>query len=41
MKIDEERITEFYVVGKTFEWIYIVTHEFDAAGPYFARIKNK
>jgi len=41
MKIDEERITEFYVVGKNFEWIYIVTHEFDAAGPYFASIKNK
>jgi len=39
MKIDEERNTEFYVVCKNFEWIYLATHEFEAAGPYFASIK--
>ncbi len=36
-KIESEGLTEFYVVGGNFEWIYVVTHEMDAAGPYFAK----
>ena len=36
-KIDSEGLTEFYVVGENFDWIYVVTHEMDGAGPYFAK----
>lgn len=28
-------IPEFYVIGKDFEWCYVVTHELDLCGPYF------
>lgn len=39
LKIDLEGLTEFYVIGKNFEWVYVVTHEMDDAGPYFAQMQ--
>ena len=33
-KIMNAGLMEFYVIGKEFSWCYIVTHEFDACGPY-------
>lgn len=33
--IKKSGIIEFYVIGKNFSWCYIVTHEYDACGPYF------
>ena len=38
-KISLSGIIEFYVIGKDFSWVYIVTHEGDECGPYFV-IKN-
>lgn len=35
-KIETENLCEFYVIGKNFSWVYIVTHEGDYCGPYFA-----
>ncbi len=39
-KIDEEQVFEFYVFGKDFSWCYIVTHEFDACGPFFIMLEK-
>ena len=33
--IDDSGLFEFYVIGKDFEWCYVVTHELDLCGPYF------
>ena len=33
--IDDCGLFEFYVIGKNFEWCYVVTHEIDLCGPYF------
>lgn len=33
--IDNSGLFEFYVVGRDFEWCYVVTHELDLCGPYF------
>lgn len=35
-KIESENLCEFYVIGKNFSWVYIVTHEGNYCGPYFA-----
>lgn len=34
--IDKSCLPEFYVIGKNFLWCYVVTHEFDLCGPFFA-----
>ncbi|MBR1954736.1 MAG: DUF4275 family protein [Clostridia bacterium] len=41
IKIQNNRLIEFYVIGKNFSWCYIVTHECDGCGPYFIINKNK
>ena len=33
--IDDSGLIEFYVIGRNFEWCYVVTHELDLCGPYF------
>ena len=33
--VDNSCLAEFYIIGKDFSWCYVVTHEFDGAGPYF------
>ena len=38
--IDDCGLIEFYVVGKNFEWCYVVTHELDLCGPYFCFKRN-
>lgn len=38
--IDEDGLVEFYVIGKNFEWCYVVTHELDLCGPYFCFYQN-
>ena len=38
--IDDCGLFEFYVVGKNFEWCYVVTHELDLCGPYFCFKRN-
>ena len=40
MKIKNNGLIEFYVIGKDFSWCYIVTHERDGCGPYFIINKN-
>lgn len=35
IKIQNNGLIEFYVIGREFSWCYIVTHEHDGAGPYF------
>lgn len=37
-KIDAEGLTEFYVISKNYDWVYVVTHEMNSAGPYFAKL---
>lgn len=39
IKICNNGLIEFYVIGKNFSWCYIVTHESNGCGPYFI-IKN-
>lgn len=40
IKIKNNGLIEFYVIGKDFSWCYIVTHERDGCGPYFIINKN-
>lgn len=40
IKIQNNGLIEFYVIGKDFSWCYIVTHERDGCGPYFIINKN-
>ena len=40
-KIKREGLYEFYVIGKNFEWCFVVTHELDLCGPFFIFGKNK
>lgn len=35
IKIQNNGLIEFYVIGQGFSWCYIVTHEPDGCGPYF------
>lgn len=35
IKIQNNGLIEFYVIGKDFSWCYIVTHERNGCGPYF------
>lgn len=41
IKIQNNGLIEFYVIGREFSWCYIVTHEYDGAGPYFIINQNK
>lgn len=41
IKIQNNGLIEFYVIGLNFSWCYIVTHEPDGCGPYFIINKNK
>mgnify|MGYP003311697386 CR=1 FL=1 len=44
IKIKNNGLIEFYVIGKNFSWCYIVTHERGECGPYFIinkKIYNK
>lgn len=40
VKIKNNGLIEFYVIGRDFSWCYIVTHELDGCGPYFIINKN-
>lgn len=33
--IDNSGFAEFYIIAKDFSWCYVVTHGFNACGPYF------
>ena len=35
-KLDLYGYPEFYIIGKDFSWCYVITHEGDLDGPYFA-----
>lgn len=40
IKIKNNGLIEFYVIGRDFSWCYIVTHERVGCGPYFIINKN-
>ena len=40
VKIKNNGLIEFYVIGRDFSRCYIVTHELDGCGPYFIINKN-
>ena len=40
-KLDLYGYPEFYIIGKDFSWCYVLTHEGDLAGPYFAYNPNR
>lgn len=34
--VDRYGYPEFYIIGENFSWCYVITHEGDGDGPYFA-----
>lgn len=35
-EVDNYGFLECYIIGENFSWVYVITHEGDLCGPYFA-----